>query len=1154
VADRGENIVVERLRLRAWARGGLVGVLAAAILALVPVAPASAIQTMSWVVAPPATAHVGDTVNFTWTGRADTFLGARITGCFANFPDAPNYTNSFGGNFTTGNCTITNRVVTTSPTYTVQVGFTLSTGGQMTMTWNIAVASTPPTLVNLPTGNTLNLTADTASGATVPAWNVYGQDSTYGTYSATCTPAAGTIISAPGATGSCSATNPGGQTTTRAVTIIVAKGTPATTWNVAGQYDAGTLWAQVMDAAVTPTGLTGTWAYQDANGNAIASNAAIPVGTTQVTATFTPSGASATNWSSVSITRSITAVATTQSVSFSSPPSTKTYGNAPFPVSATGTAGGGQVTIGARAGSPCTVASPSGTTTVTATVTLTGAGSCVLLADQAAVAQYTAAPQAGWTVAVGKATPAVTFASAPAPIVYGTTLASVLDATGSVPGTIRYTINGTPVSATTVLNAGTYPITATLTPTDSADYTTASATIGQVVNRADAGLSIAPIADTTYGAAAPQVVATVTSPATRQYSTSTANVCTVASTGLVTLVGAGTCSITASLAATANYLAASTSVSFDVAPATPGLAWPAPADVVYGTALDATQLNAVLDTSAFPFGTPAMGDTVYTYGGGLPVDGATPGAGDHVITATWTPFDTFASRYQAVTRTVTLHVAKATAAVSWAVPADITDGTALGGDQLNATADQPGTFTYTLDDQAAPASGQKPAIGDHVLHVRFVPDSGNYSEATAEVPLTVVPSPETPDTLGPDVQHQVDEQRVEAQADLSAGETRTISVGCPSGYLATDGAGRVDAVDQGTGTLADVHVLESRATSLDTWTVTMTNRATGRAQGKVFADCVQRETSTYDGHRHALVVDRTVTEPRLLAGPTTVTATCADGRSPIAPGFVLDGDAVVRRSAADGTSAWTWHVVPTGATTGTFSVRCLAPRVSTVDGHDHRLVLTQVADRVTVGAGQSVEAQTTCGDLARGIVGGWSLDDGLVLAGSEPRAKTRAVRLVNPTSGPLSADLTVQCLETRTEGGSDGRVPATASATAAAPAWSPAPAAAAAVPTPFVTASTVALSARAVAARGRVTTAVSCLGGTTGCDGAVRLVALRTQRVGGKVVREGTLLARGSYRLSVGATGSVVLKVTTAGKRALSAGLRQGELRAGGVTRTVRLR
>jgi hypothetical protein len=48
---------------------------------------------------------------------------------------------------------------------------------------------------------------------------------------------------------------------------------------------------------------------------------------------------------------------------------------------------------------------------------------------------------------------------------------------------------------------------------------------------------------------------------------------------------------------------------------------------------------------------------------------------------------------------VTIDVAKATPVITWATPASVVAGTALGATQLNATANVPGTFVYT------PASG-----------------------------------------------------------------------------------------------------------------------------------------------------------------------------------------------------------------------------------------------------------------------------------------------------------------------------------------------------------------------------------------------------------------------------------------------------------------
>jgi hypothetical protein len=71
--------------------------------------------------------------------------------------------------------------------------------------------------------------------------------------------------------------------------------------------------------------------------------------------------------------------------------------------------------------------------------------------------------------------------------------------------------------------------------------------------------------------------------------------------------------------------------------------------------------------------------------------------------------------------------------LTWADPAAIDQGTPLSDTQLNATANVPGTFTYT------PASGTYLSTGTHTLHVDFVPtDTVNYANASQDVSLTVL--------------------------------------------------------------------------------------------------------------------------------------------------------------------------------------------------------------------------------------------------------------------------------------------------------------------------------------------------------------------------------------------------------------------------------
>src|SRR5205823_5797873 len=119
----------------------------------------------------------------------------------------------------------------------------------------------------------------------------------------------------------------------------------------------------------------------------------------------------------------------------------------------------------------------------------------------------------------------------------------------------------------------------------------------------------------------------------------------------------------------ANYSAATATVTLTVLKATSTITWPTPADVTYGTALTATQLNATASAPGTLAYTPALGTVL--------------DAGTHALSVTFTPTD--AINYTSATLSVSVNVLKATPTITWPAPADITYGTALGVTQLNAT-------------------------------------------------------------------------------------------------------------------------------------------------------------------------------------------------------------------------------------------------------------------------------------------------------------------------------------------------------------------------------------------------------------------------------------------------------------------------------------
>ena len=141
-----------------------------------------------------------------------------------------------------------------------------------------------------------------------------------------------------------------------------------------------------------------------------------------------------------------------------------------------------------------------------------------------------------------------------------------------------------------------------------------------------------------------------------------------------------TLSVTFTPTDAADYTTATASVSINVNQATPTITWATPADITYGTALEPTQLDAT--ASAVVDGVPVNVPGTFVYS---PISGTVLNAGkDQTLSVTFTPTD--ATDYTPATKSVSINVNRATPTITWATPADITYGTALGPTQLDATA------------------------------------------------------------------------------------------------------------------------------------------------------------------------------------------------------------------------------------------------------------------------------------------------------------------------------------------------------------------------------------------------------------------------------------------------------------------------------------
>jgi hypothetical protein len=388
------------------------------------------------------------------------------------------------------------------------------------------------------------------------------------------------------------------------------------------------------------------------------------------------------------------------------------------------------------------------------------------------------------TLTVSQAAPSITWV-APAPVTYGTALgAAQLNASSSVPGTFSYS-----PGAGTVLSAGSQTLSATFTPTDTTDYTSATTAVTLTVSQASPAVSWATPSAIGYGTVlgVAQLNATASVRGTFAYSPAA---------GAILPAGTDTLTVTFTPSDTVDYAIATTSVTLTVNKAAPAISWITPAPIIYGTALSATQLDATSAVAGTFAYTPAAGtvlgagsqplSVIFTpsdtadyataqaaasivvnpatptitwatpsaipYGTALsaaqlnasstvagtfvysPAAGTVLNTGTQTLTATFTPSNT--TNYSPVTTNVTLTVNKLTPVVSWAPPAAITQGTALSATQLDATASVAGTFVYT------PAAGSILSAGSQTLTVNFTPtNTGNYTTATGSVVLTVNPAP-----------------------------------------------------------------------------------------------------------------------------------------------------------------------------------------------------------------------------------------------------------------------------------------------------------------------------------------------------------------------------------------------------------------------------
>jgi len=398
---------------------------------------------------------------------------------------------------------------------------------------------------------------------------------------------------------------------------------------------------------------------------------------------------------------SITVGKSDQTITFDPIPD-KTYGDTPFSINAT-----------SSSGLPVSFTVISGATTVSAnTVTITGAGSVSIRADQAGNDSFNPAQSVTRSFNVAKAAATImlsnlsqTYNGTPKPA------ATTTNPAGLSGVTITY--NG---SSTAPTNTGNYSVVASLTNNN---YTAGNATGTLAIAKASQAITFNALAGKTYGDAPLAVSGSSSSGLTISFAI-VSGPATISGT-IVTITGVGTVTVRASQAGDANYnAAADVDRTFSVAKAAATIMLSNLSQTYNGTPKTAT-------ATTNPAG---LSGVTITYNGSST---APTNAGSYSVVVSLTN-----DNYTASNATGTLVIGRATPTISWSDPSGITYGTALSSAQLNAIAsfggsNLPGSFAYT------PAAGTvlNPGNGQ-VISTIFTPaDSVNFNNASTSVHINV---------------------------------------------------------------------------------------------------------------------------------------------------------------------------------------------------------------------------------------------------------------------------------------------------------------------------------------------------------------------------------------------------------------------------------
>ncbi|MDA3894471.1 MAG: discoidin domain-containing protein [Salinivirgaceae bacterium] len=314
---------------------------------------------------------------------------------------------------------------------------------------------------------------------------------------------------------------------------------------------------------------------------------------------------------------------------------------------------------------------------------------------------------------VSKGNPVITWAD-PDDIVYSTPLsATQLNATADIAGTMVYS-----AAIDSIMDVGgAQKLSVIFTPTNIVNYNIANDTVTINVTKATPIITWATPDAIDQGTplSATQLNATADISGTMVYSAAIDSILAIGDDQPLTVDFTPT---------DGNYNNASKTVYIDVlytSKLKPVITWNNPADIIYGTPLGTTQLNATADVGG-------------TFKYSAAIDSIMDAGDAQALSVSFTPNDTLT--YALATKIVNINVSKGSPVITWNNPDDIVYGTPLGTTQLNATVDVEGTLNYSAAIDSILAIGNNQS-----LTVNFTPeDTANYNNASKTVSINVLTS------------------------------------------------------------------------------------------------------------------------------------------------------------------------------------------------------------------------------------------------------------------------------------------------------------------------------------------------------------------------------------------------------------------------------